>query len=362
MTSWRDRPRTPTAEGLHDEAGDDSATGGRLARLASYAAALLVHLLTLALVAAGIWLITRPGFIGIILGAGALGLAWLMAPRPGKLPDGVALGRTDAPELFRLVDEIAAALGAPRPHMIVVTGEVNAAYGTYGLLRRRFLELGYPFWLALTPQERIAMLGHELAHSVNQDTRHGFVVGSALGALAELRETARLDGDTITFGKIVVAPLRLVAGWSHTALERITHRATQRAEYRADLISLRVAGSQAALTSIDKGLWALPHLADYLGTQAHQVRGDLWAAVRSYVAEVPEDERDRRRRTARQQEARVDTTHPPTHLRRDLLACRPYTEPIVRAPRMEPIDRELDEAARRIASEIVDNARAALYM
>ncbi|MFI9556001.1 hypothetical protein [Nonomuraea endophytica] len=171
-----------------------------------------------------------------------------------------------------------------------------------------------------------------------------------------------MDGDNLTFGKIVVAPLRLVVGWFHTALELITYRATQRAEYRADLISLRVAGSAAALTSIDKGFWALPHLADYLGTQAHQVRGDLWAAVRSYVADVPQDERDRRRVAARQRELRVDTTHPPTHLRHDLLAGRPYTEPMVRAPRMEPIDRELDEAARRIANEIVDNARAALYM
>ncbi|MFI6293683.1 M48 family metallopeptidase [Nonomuraea sp. NPDC050790] len=355
MTSWR-------AQGLYDEVRQGSVTGGRLVRAASYAAALLVHLLTLALVGAGIWLVTRPGFIGIILGAGAFGLAWLMAPRPGKLPQGVPLGRTEAPELFRLVDEIATALRAPKPDTVVVTGEVNAEYGTYGLRRRRFLMLGYPLWLALTPQERIAVLGHEIAHSVNQDARHGLVVGSALGALAELHETVRMDGDHLTFGKIVVAPLRLVVGWFHTVLERITYRATQRAEYRADLISLRVAGSSAAVSSMDKGLWALPHLDDYLATQAHQVGGDLWEAVRSYTAALPEDERDRRRAAARRRELRVDTTHPPTHLRHDLLAGRPYTEPEVRAPRMEPIDRELGAAAGRIAGEVVDNARAALYM
>ncbi|MER7191333.1 M48 family metallopeptidase [Streptomyces flaveolus] len=107
------------------------------------------------------------------------------AARAGRLPDdGPVLLRADAPELFALVDEVAGAVGTRSVDAVAVDGSVNAAVTTYGVRGRRLLVLGMPLWEVLTPEERIALLGHELAHDANGDTRNGLVVGAAVRTLS----------------------------------------------------------------------------------------------------------------------------------------------------------------------------------
>ncbi len=43
-----------------------------------------------------------------------------------------------------------------------------------------------PLWLTFTPQERVAVLAHELAHDVNDDVRRSLFVGGAIDALARM--------------------------------------------------------------------------------------------------------------------------------------------------------------------------------
>ncbi|MFF4154494.1 M48 family metallopeptidase [Streptomyces sp. NPDC001651] len=113
--------------------------------------------------------------MGIVAGLVLLALAWLLAPRPGRLPEGwPALLRADAPELFALVDEVARSVGQS-VHAIAVDRNINAAVTTHGIRRRWLLVLGMPLWEILTPEERIALLGHELAHCANGDIRNGVV-------------------------------------------------------------------------------------------------------------------------------------------------------------------------------------------
>ncbi|GAA4100593.1 M48 family metallopeptidase [Nonomuraea soli] len=336
------------------------------ARFASYAAALVVHLVTLALLGLGGWLLSLLNVVSVLLAVVPLGLAWVMLPRPARLPEGVVLARPKAPELYRLVDEVADALGAPRPHVIVIGEAVNASFGSYGWRRRRVLMIGYPHWLLLSPQERVAVLGHELGHSVNGDTRHGLVVGAALNALGEVRASARSGGDMdLDFSDVLVRAVtwfvRGFVGAFHRMLESVTNRASQTAEYRADELALRVAGSAAALSSMDKVMSAGPAAVSFMYGQAHVVSGDLWTVYRQYLDTLPEDELERRRHQARQEVARVDSTHPPTHQRHLRMAALPYAEPLVLAPPMAQIDRELEPAAGVIARTIADNARAALY-
>jgi heat shock protein HtpX len=73
--------------------------------------------------------------------------------------------REEAPTLFAVVDRVASAVGTRAPRVIAVGSNYNAAVSAYGLRRRRVLYLGLAMWGVLTPQQLVALLGHELGHS-----------------------------------------------------------------------------------------------------------------------------------------------------------------------------------------------------
>lgn len=143
--------------------------------------AVLVHGVTVVLVGLGVWcLVAGLGAPLIVLGLVLLGIAVVLRPRFMRLPDDVPLlKRADAPELFAMVDEVAEVVGTRGVDRIAVDWDFNASVCAYGLFGRRLLTLGVPLWEILGPQERIALLGHELGHLANGDTRQAVLVGTA---------------------------------------------------------------------------------------------------------------------------------------------------------------------------------------
>ncbi|MGW1322637.1 M48 family metallopeptidase [Streptomyces antibioticus] len=300
------------------------------------ALALAVHGVTLALVVGGIWGVMADwggsawiGFVLLVLGLG-------LAPRPDPLPtDTPVLFRTDAPELFALVDEVAAAVGTRSVHAIAVDGSINAAVTTYGVRGRRLLVLGIPLWEVLSPEERIALLGHELAHYANGDIRNGLVVGSAVRSLAlchhALQPIEHPSAIETVVNVIYVVPRLLIRGLL-VLLLRLTSRAGTRAEYLADRLAARTASTQAAVGLMDRLLIAGP-IAVLLRSEVNRAtlggpraareaasRADeLWDRLAAYAASVPEHEYERQRRAGARRGHQVDATHPPTHLRRTCL-------------------------------------------
>ncbi|TDD55855.1 hypothetical protein E1286_03705 [Nonomuraea terrae] len=233
-----------------------------------------------------------------------------------------------------------------------------ASFMTYGRRRRRVVEIGYPLWLVLTPQERVALLAHEMAHSSNGDGRHGLVVGSALHSLGVLRDVTRFDwqeGDGVS--RLVAETFLAVLG----LMELLLYRSAQRAEYRADELAARAAGTTATISLLDALITRAESVHDFLDASVVATRtDDLWTAIRSYVESLPESERERLRRAARLEELRVDRTHPPTYLRMSRLAALPYEEGRVRAPGGAS-GTELASPAARVAEAIREDAQSALY-
>lgn len=343
------------------------------------ALALTVHVGTLAFAVAGVWCLAAGwGGAGTVAGLVLLLLAWAFAPKFRALPhDRPVLLRGDAPELFALVDEVARAVGTRSVHAIAVDGSVNAAVTTYGVRGRRLLVLGMPLWEVLTPEERIALLGHELAHYANGDTRNGLVVGTAARTLHLwhhiLQPLPNSSGIEIFVNALYVVP-RLLVGGLLALLARLTSRAGIRAEYLADRLAARTASTQAAVGLMDRLLIA-GSLDLRLRTEANRaaLRGpesvrranahadDLWAVLTAYASSIPEHEYERQRRVGARRGHQVDTTHPPTHLRRaSLLAHVP--EPATVTPqtrRTELIAAELapvrTEVARRLLRGDLDD-------
>lgn len=335
-------------------------------RLTAYAIAGAVDLIALAFVAAGVFVAVGAFPLGVILGLVIASPAVLMAPRLGKLDeDAPVVARGEAPELYTLIDRVASAAGSKTASVLVVDSDYNASWAVVGWRRRRVLTLGLPLLTALEPDERVALVAHELAHNKNGDSSRGFVVGGAIGALIELHLLIRPDPDPVGADVLVNWFFALLARpvWWLIQLEfHLLRRDSQRAEYLADALAARVAGSAAVVRLHEKFLLEPTVRA----VVQHAVRGaddDLFVTMQQVLRAVPERERERRRRVARLEESRLADSHPPTARRIELLERRAPAEALVELSieSSEEIDRELVPRRHGLAQELLDEYRARVY-
>lgn len=342
------------------------------AKLAAYAIAAGVHLTTAALVLGGAAAVVLgfPNPILMMVGALWLGIGVIVRPRAGEMPEGEVVEA--APALLGLVGRIAAQLDRPPPDAVVVSSSFNASWSVVGLRRRRVLELGLPLLAALAPGERVAVIGHELAHDRNGDSRRSLLLFSALDALNRLAFVLRPTGDRRLAN--LFGPVEFIADFVVWLLSRpvdgllwlearLLLRDSQRAEYLADELAARVAGTTATVALHERLLLAS---AMQLAVQHASAAGpdiDVLARVREAVQTVPERERLRRRRVARLEETRLEATHPPTGMRIALLEDRPPLPAAVSLSDVESarIDAELAPLERRVGLELVDHYRRSLY-
>ena len=344
------------------------------AKVAAFAIAGLFYAGVIAAAVVGAALIalapTNPA--AIVAGVLLIAIALLVRPRFGKVPDHGVLEPDETPHLYALTDEVASSLDSKRVDAIVVTPEYNASFAILSLRRRRVLRLGLPLFTALEPQERVALVAHELAHGRNGDSTRGFVVGSALNGLAEIynvlmpRAHEKDFDELAVFGWIANAFMRLLAlpFWLlfYTELH-LLQRDSQRAEYLADALAAQTAGTTAVISLHEKLL--LESSFDGLVHEHLHARSesDLFAEVRTRLAAVPDRERERQRRVARLEESRLSDSHPPTAMRIRLLEDRPQLEANVTltADESDTVDRELTPWRRAVQTHLVDAYRDALY-
>ncbi|MFE7662384.1 M48 family metallopeptidase [Streptomyces celluloflavus] len=357
-------------ERLFAEVAADGAPSSRrdAAGLLAYGIALAVHGVTLALLIAGILLVVL-GWGGPlpVVGVFFLMTTWFLRPRLGRLPaDEPVLYRDAAPQLFALIDEVAAVVGTKGVHAIVVTPAVNASVTTYGIRGRRLLKLGLGLWEITGPQQRIALLGHELGHYTNGDLRHGPVIANALRSLnmwlylmEPIRNPTPLEM-ILNVGYFL--PRSAILGLT-MALDQLTLRATQRAEYLADSLAARAGSTEAAVGLTDRLLVAHSAESTLLreANAGQVVRGKraaraeawrgLWERLAAHMDSIPEGEHERQRRLGALRGHSVDSTHPPTHLRRaSLLAGAPVPAAVhAEAGRQAAIAAELAASRERLA-------------
>jgi hypothetical protein len=144
-------------------------------------------------------------------------------------------------------------------------------------------------------------------------------------------------------------------------------RDKQRAEYLADALSARVAGSAAA-ASLQEKLLLEPIIRNLVQRAAREARrdgpGHLFADMRRVVLEAPARELERRRRVALLEHARLDATHPPTAKRIHVLEARAPLpgDVILGSETSAAIDRELEPLHAELAGRMVEEFRDSLYV
>lgn len=315
----------------------------------------IVMIAILAAFVVGGWLVVRdfPN-MSILPGLVLIGLGVVSLPKLARPPADPTLPRADAPTLFRLIDEVARAVGTRAPLQVVLDTSFNASVMTVGWRRRRVLTLGLPLWAALSPQERVALLGHEFGHFVNGDLRRGLLTSPAYSALHGLYEAARPVRDVpytsafvglaqlIAYGAMwVVSRVLLIA---YLGVVWIGHRATHRAEYHADEIASTVGGTTAAASMIEVLLAA--ESMDTAIRSAARAGVDTVAGLRAAADGVRRDRAGRQRSLQQlsvRDQASLFASHPPSGMRRWLLESRPYeaAQVVLSVADSERIDAEL---------------------
>ena len=332
---------------------------------AAWVLAGLVHLLTLAVLAVGVLILLTDIIwpIKYVLAALLSGLAAYLQPvwRKRKLRTTPQLDKASAPQLFGLIDEVAAAIKAPTVGAIVVMPEFNASH--FKLKKGRpAIGLGLTLWSVLEPAERVAVLGHELGHRTNGDLRSKVVFSTALFSLHRWRlvlvpaksswrssRRARTSEQGLVMLieqfvlPLILIPASMLVGVIGSLLSLLAQRQGQRCEYYADELAARAAGSIAAATLTDKLLIGDACWRVVVRTLKFGQGADPWQAAAEFAASIPAKEWERRRLVGRRKLNRIDTSHPPSIFRSDLLRARlPVTAAVtLTGERSAAIDAEL---------------------
>lgn len=353
---------------------DEAATTVSAGYLLLLAISGVLVLLMAAMVAAGGWLVVTGRLLPpILLGLLLIGAAYGLRPRLGRLKRILKgkwlLESSRAPALHALVARAAERAGTPAPDVIAVDLQWNAGTSVVGLRRTRVLVVGVPLLLALRGQHLLALIGHELGHFQYEDSRRRLFIQPALTVFGAVSHAVRPPrGDAVSRGlggvyALAFTALQLVAGavsWLlfavHLAMHVIAARDGRRAELRANLMSARVAGSTAALRTVDT-LAMLPTLARYV--QPNVESGQAAARWRAAMLDALEYDADRLpvlRQLSIRQEASLLASHPAPGRRHQYLSGAPYVDAavVVTADEQARIEAELAPYAEALRRRLAD--------
>ncbi|MCI0398438.1 MAG: M48 family metallopeptidase [Chloroflexi bacterium] len=350
-----------------------------VSKLLAFLLSLVVQVVNLGIPVLGFWLLIfgiapLARILSIFGGLFCLLIAWVSWVRFAKLPKEGVVSRPQCPVLYKLVDQVTRSLRAKPVDYIVIGPLFNASMGEVGWRRKRILYLGLPLFAVLDRQERIALLGHEIAHSVNGDPTRNFLTLTAIYSLVVWFSI--LWGMTGAYAAGFFLALLLPSNWvlyplaglawlGAYSLVHLLWWDSQRAEYLADFLAATVGGTEAMLALLEKLCSgqtfdiALQHISFNPDFKDQ----DFFDLLRQRIVQVPAREVQRIKRVEQLAESRLDTTHPPTPYRIALLQTRPALEPkVVLSPaENDAIDSELLTIRSQIQKQLVSWRRAGIF-
>lgn len=326
----------------HLAAAPPSRPGWTAAKVALAVASLGFVVAWLAGLVYGVYLVANAEVPGKLLGILLIGIGIEVRPRVPRLrSDFGAVSRSDAPELYGLVDDICARLGAPHIERILLDDAMNASCGRSGLRRTPVLVIGLPLWSALTPAARLALLGHEVGHLVNGDPNRGLLTEPAMTTLARLAMLVNPRHFTAPANRgftgyelianaialVVLTPVERLLRWTQMGLWMIAARDHQRAEIFADALAVTLAGTAGA-TELMRVLVTFDSVQTAVARSARQGESpEMW----HQRAQLSLRDLESRERVQEQFSIRVGSSmfssHPPSGIRLRLVRAWPSTEP-----------------------------------
>ncbi len=203
-------------------------------------------------------------FVGIAL-VFNFAMYWFSAKLALKTSRARPLDRSEAPELYRDVEELAGKAGVPMPSLHLIPSEQPNAFATGRNPKNAALAVTEGL-LRYLPRDQVrGVLAHELAHVANRDVlvmTIAAMIGAAISAIANILQFSFLfggDDDENPLGFVGALAAIIVAPIAAMILQLAVSR--QR-EYLADATAAKYLGEgrplAEALGTLKRGVEALP--------------------------------------------------------------------------------------------------------
>ena len=194
-----------------------------------------------------------------------LGMYWFSDRLALKASRARPLARSEAPELYLDVEELAGRAGVPMPSLHLIPSEQPNAFATGRNPKNSAIAVTEGL-LRYLPREQVrGVLAHEMAHIANRDvlvTTIAAMIGAAISAIANILQFSFLfggDDDESPLGFVGALVAILVAPIAAMVLQLAVSR--QR-EYLADATAANYLGEgrplAEALGTLERGVEALP--------------------------------------------------------------------------------------------------------
>ncbi|SMF36880.1 zinc metalloprotease HtpX [Desulfovibrio gilichinskyi] len=163
------------------------------------------------------------------------------------------LSRNDAPQVFAMVEELAANAGIPAPRLFLVDQDSPNAFATGRNPENAVVAVTSGIMRVLTPEELRGVLAHEIGHITNHDILIQSVAAVLAGAIMMVASMLKW-GALFGFGgrdedgpsPLVVIGLAIIAPIAATVIQMAISRSR---EYLADATGARISHSPKSLAS-----------------------------------------------------------------------------------------------------------------
>jgi Zn-dependent protease with chaperone function len=251
----RQRRLAELAEHVETMAGRDPARLGRRLKLLTLLGYAYILAIVALLVGATVWLFLVRGEYEALTFRAALFMGVFAFVILSSLrvhfpePTGVRVTRAGSPALIDALAEIARALDAPEPDVVLVTAEMNASaterprFGIFGL-PRRYVTVGLPLLEGLGADEARAILAHEMAHLAR---RHGQSHAWAARVSVAWQSLVVHLESTRHWGRRLFLPF---FRWYSPRYALYAQAVSRRHEYDSDRLAAQCAGADAAVVAL----------------------------------------------------------------------------------------------------------------
>ncbi len=194
------------------------------------------------------------------------------------MADAKPIEKADAPQLYNVVEEISLASGIPMPKVMVMETEVPNAFATGTSTSNAALCVTRGLLDTLDRDELQGVVGHEMGHIANLDTRYMTMVGVTVGLIALVADmilrslqwgtyrSNRRDNDKGGGSGFLIIVLIVVAILAPIAAKAVQMAVSRQREYLADATSVQFTrnpnGLISALTKLEAAAKPFPGVSN----------------------------------------------------------------------------------------------------
>jgi heat shock protein HtpX len=197
-----------------------------------------------------------------------------------SMADAKPITKEDAPQFFNVAEEMSLAAGVPMPRLMVMETDALNAFATGTSTHNAAIVVTRGLLGALNRDELQGVIGHEMGHIANLDTRYMTIVGVTVGLIALVadmvlrtmswgsfnRGSSRDDRKGNSGGPLLIVVLIVVAIFAPLAAKAVQMAVSRQREYLADATSVQFtrnpAGLISALTKIDAAAKPFPGVSN----------------------------------------------------------------------------------------------------